>query len=77
MKDNVSLNIALRQMCPNAELFLVGIFLYLDWIRRFTEYIPVFRPNTGKYGPEITAYLVTFCAVIDSLISYNVEYIRD
>ena len=26
----------LREMCPNTELFLVRIFLYSDWIRRFT-----------------------------------------
>ena len=26
-------------------------------------YFPVFNPNTGKYGPEITPYLDTFNAV--------------
>ena len=26
-------------------------------------YFPVFSPNTGKYGPEITPYLSTFHAV--------------
>ena len=26
-------------------------------------YFPVFSPNTGKYGPEITPYLDTFYAV--------------
>ena len=26
-------------------------------------YFPVFNPNTGKYGPEITPYLDTFHAV--------------
>ena len=25
-----------REKCPNTEFFLVRIFLYLDWIRRFT-----------------------------------------
>ena len=44
----------LRKKCPNTELFLVRIFLYSDWI---------FSPNTGKYGPEITAYLDTIHAV--------------
>ena len=29
---------ALRENCPNAEFFLVRIFLHLDWIRRFTIY---------------------------------------
>ena len=27
-------------------------------------YFPVYSPNTGKYGPEITPYLDTFHAVI-------------
>ena len=27
----------LREKCPNTELFLVRIFLYSDWIQRFTE----------------------------------------
>ena len=27
-------------------------------------YFPVFNPNTGKYGPEITPYLDTFHAVM-------------
>ena len=40
--------------CPNTELFLVGIFLYLS----------VFRPNTGKYEPKITPYLDTFHTVV-------------
>ena len=26
-------------------------------------YLPVFSPNTGKHGPEITSYLDTFHAV--------------
>ena len=47
------------------ELILVRIFLYLEWIRRFMEYIFVFSPNTGKYGPEITPYLNTFHAASD------------
>ena len=32
----------LREKCPNTEFFLVRIFLYLNWIRRFTQ-ISVFR----------------------------------
>ena len=28
-------------------------------------YFPVFSSNTGKYGPELTAYLDTFHAVQD------------
>ena len=54
----------LGEKCPNTELFLVRIFLYSDWIRRDTEYLSVFSPNTGKCGPEITQYLDTFHAVL-------------
>ena len=28
---------ALREKCPNMEIFQVRIFLYSDWIRRFTD----------------------------------------
>ena len=28
-------------------------------------YFPVFRPNTGKYGPEITPDLDTYHAVLN------------
>ena len=53
----------LCKMCPNTEFFLVSIFPYSDWIRRFAEEISVFSPNMGKYGPEKTLYLHTFHAV--------------
>ena len=53
----------LREKCPNTELFLVRIYPYLDWIRRYTEYLSVFSPNVGKYGPEKTPYLDTFQTV--------------
>ena len=33
-------------------VFLVRIFTHSDWIRRDTEYLSVFSPNAGKYGPE-------------------------
>ena len=44
---------SLREKYANTKDFLVRIFLYLDWIRRFSL-------NTGKYGPEKTPYLDTF-----------------
>ena len=56
---------SLREKCPNTELFLVRIFLYSDWIPRFTLQISVLIPNTGKYRPEITPYLDTFHKVHD------------
>ena len=33
-------------------VFLVHIFLHLDWIRRDTGYLFKFSPNAGKYGPK-------------------------
>ena len=51
-------NHGLREKCPNAEFFLVRIFLYSDWIRS------VLSQNTGKYGPEKTPYLDTFDAAV-------------
>ena len=33
-------------------IFLLRIFLHSDWIQSDTEYLSVFSPNTGKYGPE-------------------------
>ena len=43
--------------------FFVRVFLYSDWIRRFTPYISIFSPNTGEYKPEKTPYLDTFHAM--------------
>ena len=56
---------------PNREFFLVRIFLYLNGIWRFTEYISVFSPNTRKYGPEKTPYLDTIHAVFAYLFRYH------
>ena len=56
---------SLHKKCPNTKFFWSVFFLYSDWIRRFTEQISVFSPNTGKYGQEKTPYLDTFHAVFD------------
>ena len=32
-------------------VILACIFPHLDWIRRDTEYLSVFSPNVGKFGP--------------------------
>ena len=51
---------------------MVCIFLYLDWIRIFTQSkSPYFSPNAGKYGPEKTPYLETFHAVDGDDIDRN------
>ena len=55
--------VALREKCPNTDIFLVRIFPHSDWIRRDTPYLSVFSPNVGKYRPEKTPYLDTFHAV--------------
>ena len=60
-----SLNHGLREKCPNTDIFLVRIFPHSDWIRRDTEYLSVFGPNAGKYGPEKTPYLDIFYVVTE------------
>ena len=35
-------------------------------------YLPVFRLNTGRYGPEITPYLGTFYAVTPAVITFGI-----
>ena len=40
---------ALPEKCAYSE---VRIFPHSDWIRRDTEYLSVFSPNSGKYRPE-------------------------
>ena len=54
---------ALREKCPNTELFLVRIFPISNWIRRNSSYLSVFSPNAGKYRPDETPYLDTFHTV--------------
>ena len=41
-------------------VFLVRIFPHSSWIRRDTEYLFVFSPNTGKYRRENSEYTVYF-----------------
>ena len=60
---------SLREKCPNAEFFQVCIFQHSDWIRRLTEPISIFSPNTGKYGPKKTPYWDTFQVWISNLYS--------
>ena len=48
----------MRKKCTITEFFLVPIFPHLD-------YLSLFSPNAGKYGPEKTPYLDTFRAVED------------
>ena len=38
------------------RVLLVRIFPHLDLIRRDIPDLSVFSPNTGKYGPENSAY---------------------
>ena len=55
--------LALREKCPNTELFLVRIFPHSDLIQRDTPCISVFNTNARKYGSEKTPYLDAFHAV--------------
>ena len=53
----------LCEKCPNTELFLLRIFLYLDWIRRGR--ISPYSVRIQEI-PEISPYLDTSCSAIDS-----------
>ena len=56
---------SMRKKCLNTEFFLVCIFLYLDWMQRFTEQISVFSPNISMVHIEkYTPYFDTFHAII-------------
>ena len=69
----IQVEVSLCEKCSNTEFFLVSIFLHSDWIRRDTEYLPLFSPNVGKYGPEKTPYLDTF-HVLSVLITWIFEF---
>ena len=58
---------ALREKSPDTEFFLVRMIPHSDWIS-------VFSPNAGKYGPEKTPYLDSFHAVL--LFNYCEVYVR-
>ena len=69
----------LREKCPNTELFLVRIYCIrteYGEILRYSDTLFVFRPNTGKYGPEITPYLDIFYAMILLLTDEHAAIIK-
>ena len=57
-----SFDYTLREKCPNTEFFLLRIFLYSDWIPKFTVNLSI-QSEKGKYEPEKTRYLDPFHAV--------------
>ena len=49
--------------------FLVRIFLYLDWMSKFTEKISMFSRNTGKHGSEKNSKFGHFsCSIYKTLL---------
>ena len=56
--------LSLREKCPDMEFFSGP---YFPAFGLNTEYLPVFSPNAGKYGPEKTPPLDTFHAVSSEL----------
>ena len=58
----------LLEKCPNTEVFLVRIFPHSD-------YLSIFSPNAGIYGPGKTPYLDTFHTVFLMLSSKQKNYI--
>ena len=52
------------------RVILVHIFPHSDWIWKDTEYLPVFSPNEGKYGPEelwVRQVWILFCTFESSI----------
>ena len=41
-------------------------------MRRFTLYIFVFSPNTGKYGPDKTYHAVCLFKILKKLIKFDI-----
>ena len=54
-------------MCPNTEYFLVCIFLYLDWIRKVTEFNLRIQPEYRKIRATKNPVFGHF--------SYSVDYL--
>ena len=50
----------------------IGVLEYLYWSIS-SEYLSVFSPNVGKYGPEKSPYLDTFYAVL-YLVIFKVKF---
>ena len=60
-------NISLREKCPNTEFFLVRIFLYSDWIRKFMSKSPYsvqiqenMDQNTLRVCPSFSQFYNSF-----------------
>ena len=53
-----------------------GPYFPVSRIMKFTEIFSVFSPNTGKYGPEKTLYLVTFHAVVYFQFDKNTQEVN-
>ena len=66
---------SLREKCPNTEFFLVSIFSDSNWIQRNTNYLSVFSPNVGKYGPKKTSYFDIFHAMNTLSIAFKKVYL--
>ena len=52
MKMNNSQCVKHYAKSVHIQIFLVRIFPHSEWIGRDREYLSVFSPNAGKYGPE-------------------------
>ena len=58
--------VILKQFRPGKLLYLFKFFSKGITAWKVSKYGVIFGLNTGKYGPEITPYLNTFCAVCTS-----------
>ena len=71
-----SIELLLREKCPKTELFLVRIFLYSDWIRRFFVNNSVFGHFTRRVCVDFSLPLTFFCLCFLKLRQF-VEYFID
>ena len=62
--------LTMREKRPNTELFLVRIFPYLDWIRRFTLYSVQIRGNMDQKKLRIWT-LFTQCYLHSPVYTYS------
>ena len=78
----LGLRVALREMCPNTEFFLVCIFLHLTWIRGDTEYLRIqsefgkIRTRKNSISGYFSRSVAVFCGKFTSFKAQNEFHYR-
>ena len=63
-----------REKCPNTEFFLVRIFLYFDWIRRFTEEIIWIQTKCSKIQSRKNSVFGHFSRSVKDIPSHLINF---